>query len=295
MADFILSCCSTADLTKDHFESRNIKYVCFHFEIDGKQYPDDLGESFPFPDFYKKMEEGAMTKTSQVNAEEFIDYFEPYLKEGKDILHLCLSSGISGVYNSACIAQSELQEKYPDRKIYVVDSLCASSGLGLLMDDLADMRDAGKDIDQIYEWVKENLKYVQHWFFTSDLTYLVRGGRVSKVAGAIGSVLNICPILNVNSEGKLITRAKVRTKKKAMAEMVERMKARARKGVDYDGKCYISQSACYDDARALADMIEAAFPKLNGKVLINDIGTTIGSHTGPGLIALFFWGDEREL
>ena len=295
MADYILSCCSTADLTKEHFEKRDIKYVCFHFEIDGVQYPDDLGQSFPFSDFYKKMEEGAMTKTSQVNVDEFMEYFEPYLKEGKDILHLCLSSGISGAYNSACIAQHELQEKYPDRKIYVIDSLCASSGFGLLMDELADLRDGGMDVESLYAWACEHLKYVQHWFFTSDLTYLVRGGRVSKVAGAIGSVLNICPILNVNSEGKLITRAKVRTKKKAMAEMVERMKTRAQNGTDYDGKCYISQSACYEDAKAVADMIEDTFPKLKGKVEINDIGTTIGSHTGPGLIALFFWGDEREL
>ena len=141
MGDYILSCCSTADLTQEHFESRDIHYICFHFELDGKQYLDDLGKSIAFHEFYQAMANGADTRTSQINADEFIQYFTPFLKEGKDILHLTLSSGISGVYNSAMIAKEELEEKYPDRKIYIVDSLAASSGYGLLMDKLADLSD----------------------------------------------------------------------------------------------------------------------------------------------------------
>ena len=294
MSEFILSCCSTADLTKEHFKSRDIKYACFHYELDGKQYLDDLGETMAFSDFYQAMVDGADTKTSQINAEEFIEHFEPYLKGGKDILHLTLSSGISGVINSAKIAQIMLNEKYPDRKIFVVDSLAASSGYGLLMDKLADLRDSGMDIDTLADWTMEHRLEVNHWFFSSDLTFFIRGGRISKTAGFVGNVLNICPFMNVSNEGKLIVREKIRTKKKAIKEMLVKMQALCKDGADYSDKVYISNSACYDDAKAVADLIEAAFPKMKGKVEINDIGTTIGSHTGPGTVALFFWGNKRE-
>ncbi|MDE5747904.1 MAG: DegV family protein [Acetatifactor sp.] len=293
MGEYVLSCSSTADLRREQLEERNIHYVCFHFELAGKQYMDDLGKSISLAEFYEAMAQGADTKTSQINVEEYEQYFESFLKEGKDILHLTLSSGISGTVNSALIARDTLQEKYPDRKIYVVDSLAASSGYGLLMDKLADLRDDGMDIDQLYRWTEDNKLKLQHWFFTSDLTYLIRGGRVSKAAGIVGSVLNICPLLNVDYMGRLINRAKVRTKRKVIQATVEKMKEHAQDGADYSGKCYISQSACMEDARAVADLVEEAFPKLQGKVEINDIGTTIGSHTGPGTVALFFWGDER--
>ncbi len=294
MSDYVLSCCSTADLTKEHFEKRDIKYICFHLEIDGKEYLDDLGESMDFHEFYQKMAGGAMTKTSQINVDEFVNYFETFLKEGKDIIHLSLSSGISGVVNSAMIAKDDLQEKYPDRKIYVIDSLAASSGYGLFMDILADMRDEGKSIDELKEYVEKNRLYIHHWFFTTNLTYLVRGGRVTRTAGFLGNLLNICPLLNVNNEGKLIPREKIRTSKKVIKEAVEKMKEHALNGTDYDGKCYISQSDCTDLSDAEVALIEEAFPRLKGKVEVNYIGTTIGSHTGPGTVALFFVGkDER--
>lgn len=293
MADYILSCCSTADLTKNIFEKRQISYICFHYELDGKQYPDDLGKTMPFDQFYQAMAEGADTKTSQVNVDEFCNYFEPFLKEGKDILHLTLSSGISGVYNSACVAQEMMQEKYPDRKIYVLDSLSASSGYGLFMDRLADMRDAGKSIDELYQWAQDHRENLQHWFFTSDLTFLIRGGRVSKAAGLIGGMMNICPLMTVDPEGKLVARQKVRTKKKVIQAIVDKMAETAENGTDYSGKCYISNSACEEDAEAVAKLIEERFPRLQGRVEIFSIGTTIGSHTGPGTVALFFWGKER--
>ena len=293
MADFILSCCSTADLSREHFEERGISFICFHFELDGTPYMDDLGKSIPFDEFYQRMTDGADTKTSQINVEEYCEYFERFLQEGKDILHLTLSSGISGSVNSARIAQGMLREKYPERNIFIVDSLAASSGYGLLMDKLADLRDEGKSIDEVRDWAEENKKNLQHWFFSTDLTFYVKGGRVSKTAGFIGNVMNICPLLNVNFEGKLIPRQKVRTKKKVIAEIVDKMEQNAENGLDYDGKCYISNSACEEDAKAVAELVEARFPKLNGKVEINSIGTTIGSHTGPGTVALFFWGKER--
>ncbi len=295
MSDYIISCCSTADLSREHFEKRKINFICFHFMLDNMTYQDDLGKSIPFDQFYQKMADGAMTKTSQVNAEEFTEYFRSFLEQGKDILHLTLSSGISGVYNSACIARDTLLEEFPDRKIYIVDSLAASSGYGLLMDAIADKRDSGMDLDTLYQWALDHLLLLNHWFFSSDLTFYIRGGRISKASGTIGNLLNICPLLDVNSEGRLIVRQKVRTKRKVIKEIVVRMEENARDGLDYDGKCYISQSACYEDAKAVADLIESKFPKLDGKVEINNIGTVIGSHTGPGTVALFFWGKERSL
>ena len=293
MGDYVISCCSTADLTKEHFEKRDIHYICFHYELDGKQYPDDLGQSVPFDKFYQAMKDGADTRTSQINEAEFEAYFEPFLKEGKDIVHACLSSGITGVINSANLAKEALLEKYPDRKIYIIDSLAASSGFGLLMDKLADLRDGGMSAEELVAWTEANKKKLQHWFFSTDLTFFVKGGRVTKTAGFVGGVLNICPLLNVDFEGKLIPRYKIRTKKKVIEAIVEQMKLNAQDGLDYNGKCYISNSACYEDAKAVADLVEAQFPKLNGKVEINHIGTTIGSHTGPGTVALIFWGAER--
>lgn len=294
MGNYVLSCCSTADLSKEHFEAIDVKYICFHFELDGTQYEDNLGVSIPFDEFYARMANGADTKTSQVNAEEFEEYFRSFLEQGLDILHISLSSGISGVINSANIAKETLQEEFPDRKIYVVDSLAASSGYGLLMDKLSELRAQGKTIDEVRDFAETHKLNLNHWFFTSDLTFFIKGGRVTKTAGFIGNVLNICPLLNVDYEGKLIPRYKIRTKKKVIQAIVDRMEECAEDGLDYSGKCYISQSACYEDARAVADLIEARFPKLDGKVEINHIGTTIGSHTGPGTVALFFWGKKRE-
>jgi DegV family protein with EDD domain len=293
MSDFVLSTCSTQDLSDEHCKRRNIEYVCFHFEIDEEQYPDDNGKTMRFKDFYDKMRAGSMTKTSQVNVDEYVNFFEPFLKEGKDILHISLSSGISGTVNSANIAKDMLEEKYPERKLYVVDSLAASSGLGLFVDKLADLRDEGKSIDEVRDWAEANKLKVHHWFFTSDLTYLIRGGRVSKTAGFVGKMLNICPLLNVAVDGSLQSREKIRGQKKTMERVVAIMEEHAPGGTDYTGKCFISQSDCPEDARMMADMIEAKFPKMAEPVEINYIGTTIGSHTGPGLIAVFFWGDER--
>ncbi len=294
MENYIISCCSTADLDKKHFLKRNISYICFHYELNGTEYKDDLGETMSFEDFYRAMAQGGETKTSQINAAEFEEYFEPFLQQGKDILHVCLSSGISGVLNSALIAQEMLQSKYPDRKIYIVDSLGASSGYGLLMDKLADLREEGKTIDEVRDWAEANKLKLHHWFFSTDLTFYVKGGRISKTAGFVGGILDICPLLNMNGLGQLIPRQKIRTKKKVMEAIVKQMELYAQDGTNYNGKCYISQSACYEDARIVADFIEQRFPNLNGKVEINHIGTTIGSHTGPGTVALFFWGTERE-
>lgn len=290
---FALSCCSTADLTKEHFDRRNIRYLMFHFSLGDVEHEDDLGTTIPFEEFYARMAKGEMTKTSQPNVDQFVEHFTPMLEEGKDILHVTLSSGLSGVYNSACLARDVLAEKYPDRTIYIVDGLGASSGYGLIMETLADKRDAGVGLDELHDWIEANKLRMHHWFFSGDLTFYIRGGRISRAAGLVGSALNICPLMNMDNLGRLIPREKIRSKKRVIKEIEKRMEEHVQDGLDYSGKCFISQSACREDAQAVANIIEERFPKLDGKVDINYVGTTIGSHTGPGTVALFFWGDER--
>ena len=293
MSDYVLSCCSTADLTHEHFESRDIHYICFHYFLDGKEYPDDLGQSVPFAQFYDAMSKGADTRTAQVSIGEYVDYFTPFLEQGKDIVHVSLSSGLSGTVNAARNAALIVKERFPERNVYVIDSLGASSGYGLLMDGAADKRDEGLSAEELAKWIEENRLKLHHWFFSTDLGFYVKGGRVSKTAAFFGGMLDICPLLNMDNLGRLIPRYKIRTKKKVIKTIVDKMEECARDGLDYDGKCYICNSACFGDARQVADLVEARFPKLNGKVEIYDIGTTIGSHTGPGTVALFFWGSER--
>lgn len=289
MSNYILSCCSTADLSKEHFESKGINYIYFHYYLNGKEMPDDLGQTMPFDKFYEELRNGADTRTSQINADEFVSYFTPFLKEGKDVVHVSLSSGISGVYNSAVIARDILKEEFPERNVYIINSLCAASGYGLLMDKLADLKNEGLTASELVDKAEDLKKHVKHWFFSSDLTFFVKGGRISKTAGFLGTLLKICPLMCVTEEGKLVAKEKHRTTRNAIKAAYEKMVSEAENGTSYTGKCYISHSDCYEDARALADIIEENFKHLDGKVQIMNIGTTIGSHTGPGTVALFYF------
>ena len=294
MRDYVLTCCSTADLSKEYFEKREIPVVYFHFELDGVPYPDDCGQTIPPDELFRRMDQGASTKTSQVAVGEYCDFWRPFLKDGRDILHITLSSGISGTYQSALIAADELKAEFPGRVIHVVDSLGASSGYGLFMDTLADKRDAGSSLSELYEWAEANKLRLHHWFYSTDLTYYIRGGRVSRTAGMVGQLLNICPLLNMDSQGKLIPQEKVRGKNNVMKRALKKMLEHAQGGKEYSGKCFMCQSLCEDEAKRLAAMIEETFPKLDGPVQIFPIGATIGSHTGPGTISIFFWGDLRS-
>ena len=294
MNKYIITCCSTVDLTKEHLETRNVPFVCFRFNMDGVDYLDDLGQTMSLSDFYKKISTGSISKTTQVNIQEFIDFFETFLQEGKDIIHISLSSALSGTFNSANIAKTELLEKYPGRRIEIIDSLGASSGSGLLVDSLLDMRDKGASFDAVHKWAETNKLKVHHWFFSTDLSSYIRGGRISRTAGFIGAVLGICPLLNMSNTGHLVPREKVRLKKRVIKAIVEKMNQHAEGGYSYNGTCFISHSACLEDAKAVAALVEANFPHLVGKVVINDIGTVIGSHTGQGTVALFFMGDKRN-
>ncbi len=293
MSDFVLSCESTADYPRSFFEERQIAWVPFHYNLDGVSYPDDLYASISPESFFDKIKAGAQPTTSQVGVGDYVELWEPFLKEGKDVLHLTLSSGISGTYNSACVAAEQLRQVYPERTVRVIDSLAASAGYGLLMEYLADLRDGGMGFTELGDWAEEHKLNVNHWFFVSDLDCLKRGGRVSATSALLANALKICPVLNVDYEGKLIPRQKIRTTKKAIAELVRMMEAHAEDGLAYSGKCVLSQSNCRADADAVVAGIEEKFPQLAGKIEVNNIGTVIGSHTGPGTVALFFMGDRR--
>ncbi len=293
MDNFILTTDSTADMTQEYFDARRIGISYFHFRVGEDEYPDDCGKSMPPKELYRRMLAGEITKTSQVGVAEYIELFREKLETGKDVLHIGFSGGISGSFNGARLAAEELAVEFPERKIYVVDSQAASSGQGLLVDKVADMRDEGKDIEEVYQWVEKEKNKLNHWFFSSDLTFYIRGGRVSKTAGFVGGLLGICPLLHVNNEGKLIPCEKIRGKHKVIKRIVEVMKEHAQNGINYSGKCFISHSDCMEDAEAVAELVRETFPKLDGDVQIFPIGALIGSHTGPGTVALFFWGDEK--
>lgn len=294
MNDFIISCCSTVDVTEEFLKEKNIEYICFHYYLDDVAYQDDLFKSMSPEDFYKAMSDGAMTRTSQVNADEFAEYFRGFLKDGKDIIHVTLSSGISGVTNSARIAADMMKEEFPERKVVIFDSLTASAGYGLLMETMADLRDSGYNFDKLVAWTDNHIQNQQTWFFTTDLTFLIRGGRVSKLSGWFGTALNICPLMSINDEGKLCPRQKCRGKKLVKKSALAAIRERIENGDDYDGNIFITHSVCMEDARDMADMLEAQFPKMKDKVKIFDIGPTIGSHTGPGTVAIGFWGAPKE-
>ena len=204
MGEYVLSCCSTADVNNEWYKNRDINKIYFHLSVGGDEYDDNIGVTITQEDLFKRMLKGEEAHSSQVNVSEYTEYFEKFLKEGKDILHVTLTSGISGTINSARIAADELSESYPDRKIYIVDSFGASAGYGLLMDKLADLRDEGKTIDEVKDFALTNRLKLQSWFFSNDLTFFIKGGRISKASGTIGNMLNICPFMEVAKELNLL-------------------------------------------------------------------------------------------
>lgn len=290
---YILSTCSACDLSKEVFDRYDIKFLGFHYVVNGQSYTDDLGQTMSIKEFYQHIRKGADTSTSQVSVGEYVDHFRELLLSGQDILHTCLSSGISNTVQSANAAVDMLKAEFPDRKIYVVDSLCASSGFGLFNVMLAQKREEGMDIESLYHWAMEHRKDVQHWFCSTDLTYYIKGGRVSKVSGILGGIFEICPLLCVSPEGKLKVISKVRTKKKVLTALVDKMDYHALNGRKYDGPCYISHSDCIEDAEFVKNLVLSRYKHIKD-VPIYDIGTTIGCHTGTGTVALYFLGDLRE-
>jgi len=293
MEDYILSCSSTADMTNGYYSSRDIHHIDSTYSIDGQIYDESMGESVPLSDFYEKMRNGINPKTSQIDMADYKEYFKKFLEDGKDVLHICLSSSISESYLTATAAAEELKGEYPERQLHVVDSLSASAGMGLLIDILADKRDEGMPIDKLKLYAENSKKYINHWFFSTDLTTYLKEESLTNFTYKIGKTLNFCPLMCVDGDGKLVVIEKVKTKKKTMEAIVSRMEVQAVDGKRYTGKCFISHADSEKEATKLASMLEARFPNLKGNVEVKEIGHIIGAHTGPGTVAVFFIGDKR--
>lgn len=294
MSEYVLTCDTPVDLTPEHLQELDVSFIRFHYSVNGTDYLDDLGKTIPFSKLYEKLRNGDDIRTSQANRADYEEFFEPFLKEGKDILHISFSSGLSGSYNSACMAIEELKERYPDRKIFAVDSRAASSGFGLFVDTVAHKKLDGMKIEDLRDWAETNRLRLQHWFLSSDLSFYIKGGRISKTAGTVASTLGICPLMHMDEPGHLVPVDKLHTKKKTMRNIVKKMIELAEGGTGYTGKCFISHSDCLEDAEAVAASVRENFPNIDGDVLINYIGTSVGTHSGPGTVALFFWGSDRS-
>ena len=293
MHDYILSCCSAADVTWEKLDAMDVRLICNDFSMDGVPYKDDLGRTMTYREFYDRIRAGETGVTSQINPEDYIEYFTSLLESGKDVLHVCLSSGLSGTFQSALTAAETLKERFPERKLLIVDSRGASSGYGLLMETLAKMRDEGKTIDELYDWALKNRLRIQHLFCSTTLTYYVRGGRISATAGRIGNLLGICPVMRMDHPGHLAIHSRVRTKKRALRALVDQMAELADGGESYSGRCYISHSDCEEDALQVKKMVEERFGNIDGEIEVYMIGMTIGCHSGPGTVAVYFFGKER--
>lgn len=293
MEKYIISCSSTADLNLETYEKMDIRVISMRFMIAGTDCIDDFGKTITSKEFYQAMRDGADTKTTQINEGEYYDYFKNLINDCKKILHLELSSGLSGSVQNAVSTAKKIMQENPDVTIKVVDSLGASSGMGLLVYKLAKLREAGKSFDEAFEFANENKLNVHHWFFSTDLTFFVKGGRVSKASGWFGTLLRICPLLNMSFEGKLIPRYKIIGKKRVYKTIVDKMAEHCNERENYNEDCFISNSDCIEDALEIKKLCEERMRNLKGKIKIFDIGSTIGSHTGPGTVALFFFGNKR--
>ncbi len=293
-ARFILSCESTVDLPYSYIQSRHIPVIDYTYTMDGVEYSDDMGrDPDAMPRFYEKLAAGVMPRTSQISAFRYREFLEPLLRRG-DVLHIAFGTGMTQSINNANIAAEELRAEYPDHRLVIVDSLCSSSGYGLLVDSAADLRDEGKSMDEVEAWVMAHRQRVHHQFFSTDLTHYRRSGRMSGPAAALGAILNICPIMRLDDLGRIYAYDKVRGKKKAIQTTVDIMEQHAVGGRDYADKCFICHSNCPETAEQTKAAVEARFPNIKGGVRICEIGTIIAGHCGPGTVAVFFYGDERE-
>lgn len=289
MNNFVIFTDSNCDLSADLIKKLNLEYACLSCHINENDYLDDCGKSLPYKDFYNYMRNGEMPTTSQINSYSFYEKFEPYVKSNIPILYIAFSSPLSGTYNSSLIAREELLEKYPNAEIKIIDSLCASCGCGILVYYAAKLKESGKSIEEVSDWVEKNKKNVLHYFTVDDLNHLKRGGRISATTAIVGSMLSIKPILTVNNQGKLETIGKVKGRKKSMRTLIEYFANNTINPTEQT--IMIVHGDCQSDAEYLAKLIKE---HLNVKeVIINYAGLVIGSHVGPGMIGLFSMGKER--
>lgn len=290
MRNFVIMTDSCADLPASVVEQLGIEVLPLMFNLDNKDYhnhPDnrEMGPKV----FYDLLRSGKTATTSAVNVGQYTEAMEPLLQEGKDVLVLAFSSSLSTTYNSGVIAAEELAEKYPERKIYVVDTLCASLGQGLFVYLAAQKRDEGMDIEQVRDWAEANKMAVAHHFTVNDLFHLKRGGRVSAATAVVGTMLSIKPVLHVDDEGHLVSVSKARGRAASIRALFETMEKTV---VDPESQTvFISHGDCVEDAQKLADMIRARWNVRD--VILNEIGPVIGAHAGPGTVALFYMASQR--
>lgn len=289
MREYVITTDSTVDLPKEYLQEHQITYLPLSYMIDGTTYKDMEGLSHK--EFFDRIRNGSMPTTSQVNPSEAKEAFEALLKEEKDILHIAFSSGLSGSYNSAAIAAKELKEKYPEAKITVIDSLCASLGEGLLLRKAIERKDQGMEMDELAEWVEANKLHVCTYVTVDDLFHLQRGGRVSKASAILGSMVQIKPLIFLDDEGKLQVTGKERGRKKSLNKLVNIMGEHLAGWEDQNEVVAVAHGDCIEDAQYVAAQVKERYGVK--EVMINGIGTVIGSHTGPGVVVLFFMGNER--
>ena len=291
MNDYGISCCTPVDYTKEALAELGVETVFYHILLDGEDYADDFGESISAETLRMYLVAGHDVKTSQVSVGEYLTFFRPFLEAGRDILHITLSSGLSGTLNSATLASRQLLEEFPERKILVVDSLGGSCGYGMIVEEAAKLRNSGKNIEEVRDWVEDHRLEVQHAFFSTDLTYFIKGGRIPRAAGILAQKMKICPIITGNAAGEMVMSDKIRTKKKAMNRIVERIDELATGGYNYTGKVMISHTDP-QLAEETAALVRERCPHISDLV-VRPLGVTFSSHSGPGCVALFFWGQKR--
>lgn len=287
--DYVIIADTTNDLPMSFTEENNIDLVPLLYEIDGQAYGRD--RSLSPKEFYDKMREGAATKTAAANIDEISEHFEFYLKEGKDIIFMCLSSGISSTVSNAFICKSELEEKYPEAKICVIDSLCASGGQGMLLYRAVQNKKNGMSVEENYNNLEKIKMNIVHKFTVEDLKYLQRGGRISKAAATIGTMINLKPLLHVDNEGKLVAESKVRGRKKSLQQLVRNMGPCMGSFEDKQDVIIVCHADVEEDAKYTAELIEELYHP--GEIIFSGVTPTIGAHSGPGTIAIFFMGDVR--
>lgn len=290
MKEFVIVTDTTTDLPRDYVEKHHLYMMSLPYTLEGTSYTWE--KPMPVKDFYDKMRAGSLPTTSQANPEEAALLYESILKDNDvDILHIAFSSGLSGSFNSCRIASADVCEKYPDHRIVVVDSLAATLGQGLLVYKAVQLKEAGKSLDEVAAWVEENKYHLVHNFTVDDLFHLHRGGRLSKTAAIVGTMINLKPVLHVDDEGHLVMLSKVRGRKKSLIGLVDCMEKQLGDWKDKNDIIFISHGDCPEDAQFVADLIKERFGYET--FMIDYIGATIGAHSGPGTVALFYLGDHR--
>lgn len=287
MNEFVIVSDSTVDLPKEYLKEKQVPIISLSYVMDGVTYEEMDGLSHK--EFFEKLRAGSLPTTSQINPEQAREALEPFAKEGKDILYIGFSSGLSGSYNSVRMAAEDLSEEYPEIEIITIDSLCACMGEGLLLHKALQLKEQGMPMKAIADWVEQNKLHICHNVTVDDLNHLHRGGRISKTTAVVGSMIKIKPIIHMSDEGKLVVIGKERGRKKSLISIVDRMEKQMQ-GYEND-IVMITHGDCIEDAEFVKKQVEERFGIHN--VMINGIGSVIGSHTGAGVVAVFFMGDKR--